>query len=105
LGGWNDQTTENNLRDLAGRGVLRRPPAISAGRRAAAFVAKYGDLAVELDALPVEDLTRRIRSGIEEHMNMDALAESHRLEDEQRDEMRELAEELGNLDRDNGQDS
>lgn len=66
--------------------------------RAAAFVAKYGDLAVELDALPVEELRERIRSGIEEHINMDALQESHRLEDEQREEMRELAEELANKD-------
>src|SRR5215208_3201558 len=62
--------------------------------RAAAFVAKHGDLAVELDALPVEELQGRIRSGIEEHINMDALQESHRLEDEQREEMHVLAEEL-----------
>jgi hypothetical protein len=64
--------------------------------RAAAFIAKYGDLAVELDALPVEELQDRIRSGVEEHMDMDALEESRRLEDEQREEMRELAEELAN---------
>jgi hypothetical protein len=70
--------------------------------RAAAFVAKYGDLAVELDALPVEELQGRIRSGIEEHINMDALQESHLLEDEQREEMRALAEQLA---RDNEQDN
>jgi hypothetical protein len=62
--------------------------------RATAFVAKYGDLAVELDALPVEDLTRRIRSGVEARMNTDALKESRRLEREQREAMRGLAEEL-----------
>jgi|SRR5215217_2964314 len=62
--------------------------------RAAAFVEKYGDLAVELDALPVEELQGRIRSSIEERMNMDALSESRRLEREQRQEMRELADEL-----------
>jgi len=67
--------------------------------RAAAFVAKYGDLAVELDALPVEELHRRIRSSIEERINMDALRESRRIEGEQRKEMRELAEELAYRDK------
>jgi hypothetical protein len=66
--------------------------------RAPAFVAKYGDLAVELDALPVEELRARIRQGVEEHINMDALRASHRLEDEQRQEMRELADELADED-------
>ena len=66
--------------------------------RAAAFVAKYGDLAVELDALPVEELRARIRQGVEEHINMDALEESHRLEDAQREEMRELADKLAGED-------
>src|SRR5215207_1686382 len=42
--------------------------------RAAAFVAKFGDLAVELDALPVDELRARIRRGVEEHINMDALS-------------------------------
>jgi hypothetical protein len=62
--------------------------------RAPAFVAKYGDLAVELDALPVEELERRIRSSVEEHINLDALEESRRQEREQREEMRELADRL-----------
>ena len=71
--------------------------------RAAAFVARYGNLAVELDALPVEELQQRIRDGVESVMNMNALRESHRLEREQREQMSELAEELAN--RDNEQDS
>jgi hypothetical protein len=62
--------------------------------RAAAFVAKYGDLAVELDALPVEGLTDRIRTTIEERINTDALEERHRLEREQRTRMSALADEL-----------
>jgi hypothetical protein len=62
--------------------------------RAAAFVAKYGDLAVELDALPIEELRARVRSSVEGRINMGALRESHGLEREQREEMRELAEEL-----------
>jgi len=66
--------------------------------RAAAFVAKYGDLAVELDALPVEELRERIRSSIEGCINMDALQESHRREREQRQEMCKLAAELADRD-------
>lgn len=62
--------------------------------RAAAFVTKHGDLAVELDALPVEELTERIRAGVEAHMNVDALEDSRRLEREQREQMRELADTL-----------
>jgi hypothetical protein len=69
--------------------------------RAAAFVARYGDLAVELDALPVEELRERIRSSVEGYINVDALKESHRHEDEQREEMHTLADELA--DRDSGQ--
>ena len=73
--------------------------------RAAAFVAKYGDLAVELDALPVEELQGRIRSDVEARMNTDALEESHRLEREQREEMRGLADELADgLNEQNEQD-
>lgn len=57
--------------------------------RAEAFVEKYGDLAVELDALPVDELRGRIRSGVEGLMDMDALAESERIEREQRRQLRE----------------
>jgi hypothetical protein len=70
--------------------------------RAAAFVAKYGDLAVELDALPVDELRRRIRQGVEEWMDMDALSENARIEREQR---RKLRDGIGRIFEDNGQDS
>jgi len=62
--------------------------------RAAAFVEKYGDLAVELDALPVEELQQRIRDGVESVMNMDALRESHAQEREQRDALDEVRDEM-----------
>jgi hypothetical protein len=62
--------------------------------RAAAFVEKYGDLAVELDALPVEELRPRIRSSVEAHMDTDALDASRERERQQREQMRELASEL-----------
>jgi hypothetical protein len=69
--------------------------------RAAAFVAKYGDLAVELDALPVGDLRGRIRQGVEELMDMDALSENARIEREQRQKLRDG---IGRLFEDNEQE-
>jgi hypothetical protein len=62
--------------------------------RAAAFVAEYGDLAVELDALPVEELRQRIRASVEEHINLEALERSRALEREGHEQMRSLALEL-----------
>jgi hypothetical protein len=70
--------------------------------RAAAFVARYGDLAVELDALPVEELRARTRESVEAHMDVGALEDSRRLEREQREQMSELAEELANKDNEQG---
>ena len=63
-------------------------------RRAAAFVEKYGDVAVELDALPVEELRAQIRAGVEGHMDLDALERSHDLEREHRERLAELADSL-----------
>jgi len=57
--------------------------------RADAFVVKYGDLAVELDALPVSELRERIRSEVEALIDMDALNESNRIEEEERLDLRE----------------
>ncbi len=57
--------------------------------RAPAFVAKYGSLAVELDALPVGELRRRIREEVEQRLDMDALAENDRVERHQQRELRE----------------
>src|SRR5215210_7037097 len=68
--------------------------------RAASFVAKYGDLAVELDALPVDQLRSRIQSGVEEWMDMEALAENERIEREHR---RELGEGIDRIFGDSGQ--
>jgi hypothetical protein len=70
--------------------------------RAPAFIAKYGDLAVELDALPVGELRTRIRGGVEELMDMDALAENARIE---RDERRDLRERIDRMFEDSGQAS
>lgn len=70
--------------------------------RAAAFVEKYGDLAVELDALPVGELRSRIQSGVEERMDLDALAESKRI---QREERQRLMRGIDRIFRDSEQDS
>ena len=43
--------------------------------RSAAFVAKYGDLAVELDALPAQVLQTRLRNEVEARLDLQALAE------------------------------
>jgi hypothetical protein len=48
--------------------------------RRAAFVAKYGDLSVELDALPIDVLQERIRAKVESRMDLDALEKSRALE-------------------------
>ncbi len=48
--------------------------------RAAAFVAKYGDVAVELDALPVPVLQQKIRDAIETGIDMAALEETREAE-------------------------
>ena len=48
--------------------------------RRAGFVAKYGDLSVELDALPAAVLRSRLVSEIETRLDLDALAEVKRLE-------------------------
>jgi uncharacterized small protein (DUF1192 family) len=68
--------------------------------RAAAFIAKWGDLAVELDALPVDELRTRIRTEVEALLDMEALAENTRIE---REERRDLRERIDRMYEDNGQ--
>lgn len=56
----------------------------STDTRRAAFVELYGDVAVELDALPVAVLRDRIIDEVEAHMDLDALDETRILEREDR---------------------
>lgn len=56
----------------------------STDTRRAAFVELYGDVAVELDALPVAVLRDRIIDEVEAHMDLDALDETRSLEREDR---------------------
>jgi hypothetical protein len=62
--------------------------------RRAAFVAKYGDVAVELDALPVDVLVARLISEVEARMDLDALAVVRDAEREDRARLREILENL-----------
>jgi hypothetical protein len=55
--------------------------------RQAAFVARYGDVAVELDALPVAVLRERIVREVEARMDGDALEETRRQEREDRERL------------------
>lgn len=58
------------------------------------FVAKYGDQAVELDALPVDVLRERIVESVEAVMDMDALAAVQEHDDETREAIRKAMESL-----------
>ena len=60
--------------------------------RAAAFIEKHGDIAVELDALPTEVLRARLVAEVESRMDMAALAACRELEETER---RELTQKLG----------
>jgi hypothetical protein len=53
--------------------------------RRAAFVARYGDLSVELDALPLEVLRERVVTEVEARMDLDALAEVREAEEGDRE--------------------
>jgi len=59
----------------------------AADTRQAAFVARYGDVAVELDALPVAVLRERIVREVETRMDGDALEETRRQEREDRERL------------------
>jgi hypothetical protein len=48
------------------------------------FVARFGDLSVELDALPAEVLRQRLVDEVEQHMDLDALATVRQQEERER---------------------
>lgn len=58
--------------------------------RRAGFVAKYGDVSVELDALPVGVLRARLIEAVEAHLDLDALAATRRAEAADRAQLRAL---------------
>jgi hypothetical protein len=52
--------------------------------RAAKFIAKYGDVAVELDALPVDVLRERLIAEVEERLDLEALKRVKAIEERDR---------------------
>ncbi len=55
--------------------------------RAAGFIAKHGDMSVELDALPFDVLRARIVAEVEKRMDLDALARMRHLENAERESL------------------
>jgi hypothetical protein len=68
------------------------PPALTkpTDTRSRAFVIEHGDVAVELDALPVAVLRERLEAEVRDRMDLDALAETLEAEAEDRARLREL---------------
>lgn len=62
--------------------------------RAAEFVARYGDVAVELDALDVPVLRDRLQSEVERRLDLDALQHTKETQRGERQRLHELSEEL-----------
>lgn len=65
-------------------------PAKRSDSRAAEFIAKNGDVSVELDALPGAVLRQRIRQEIETRLDLDALAEVQQIERDERQKLLEM---------------
>lgn len=55
--------------------------------RSAAFISEYGDVSVELDALPVDVLRERLKTEVESRMNLKALSKVKKREDKDRAEL------------------
>jgi hypothetical protein len=66
----------------------------STDTRRAAFVQKYGDVSVELDALPMNVLRARIVEEVESYVNMDTLAGVMELQAKETGRLHEALEEL-----------
>lgn len=56
--------------------------------RRASFAARHGDISVELDALPVDVLRRRVISDVESRIDFAALAALRLVEEEERERLR-----------------
>ena len=74
------------------------PPdfAKSTDTRARAFIAKYGNVSVELDALPISVLRERLISEVESHMDMEALEEVQETQEEERAKLVKWAKRVRN---------
>jgi len=54
------------------------------------FIEEHGDIAVELDALPVKILQQKIRDSIEDHIDLEALEKIRTIENKERQELANL---------------
>ena len=52
--------------------------------RAKKFIEQHGDIAVELDALPLPILQQKIRESIEENIDLEAFDEVRKIEDQEK---------------------
>jgi hypothetical protein len=73
----------------------RLPPNLTkaSDSRRLRFVAKHGDISVELDALPVDVLRARIVADIEKQIDVDAIKVVRRIEEQERQRLRKAMEE------------
>ncbi len=58
--------------------------------RQAAFIERWGDMAVELDALPVDVLQERIQREVETRLDMEAIKQVRDQEEEERERLKEM---------------
>jgi len=65
-------------------------PAKKTDSRAGSFIEKYGDISVELDALPLPVLQSKIKKSIEANMDLDALRETFEQENEDLEQLNRL---------------
>lgn len=63
--------------------------------RSAKFVEKYGDMAVELDALPIAVLQARIKGEVEKYVDLEALAAIKVLEEQEREQLVNVLRAIG----------
>jgi hypothetical protein len=75
------------LEDIA-RYRLPPMPAKQSDSRAAAHIAKHGNVAVELDALPPPVLRERLEAAVRERLDLEALEAVKELEDKERESLR-----------------
>jgi hypothetical protein len=74
----------------------RLPPAVvkDSDPRTPDFVARYGDIAVELDALDIADLRERIEGAVEGYMDLEALEHTKAAQRQERGRLHDLISEL-----------
>lgn len=72
------------------RALTKTTPAARRDTRRKASVRKYGDMAVELDALPVQVPRRRLVDEVEARIDMDALERTWQIEEADRERLVEM---------------